>query len=73
MSATITSLLGISKNHEQSITVDDQPAFVLSLRHSKISQAVSSVLNVEKEESKRKLNVILHNIPKQSLLVLKKL
>jgi len=63
MQATITSLLDRSENQEQSMTVDDQSTCVPSLRHSEISQAVSSVLNEEKEKSKRKLNIILHNIP----------
>lgn len=63
MQATITTLLNSSENHEQSMTVDDQPAHVPSLCHSEISQAVSSVLNEDKEKSKRKLDIILHNIP----------
>jgi len=34
-----------------------------NLLHKDISHAVSSVFNEEKEKNKRKLNLILHNIP----------
>lgn len=60
MKATITSLLG-PQNHEQPMAVDRSSH---GPNHSdEISQAVSSVLNEEKEKSKRRLNIILHNIP----------
>jgi len=37
-----------------------------NLSHKDISQAVSSVFNEEKEKNKRKLNLILHNIPESN-------
>jgi len=39
------------------------PKSVTQLRHEEIIETVSSVLKEEKEKSKRKLNIILHNIP----------
>jgi len=55
MQGTITSLLDRSEIQEQSMTVDDQPICVPSLHHSEIFQAVSSVLNEEKEKVKENL------------------
>jgi len=37
-----------------------------NLSHKDISHAVSSVFNEEKEKNKRKLNLILHNIPESN-------
>ena len=60
---TITGLLG-PQNHEQPMVVDHSS---LDSSHSdEISWAVSSVLKEEKEKSKRRLNIILHNIPKST-------
>ena len=39
------------------------PMSSTNLSHKDVAHAVSSVLNEEKEKSKRKLNLILHNIP----------
>ena len=64
MKETITSLLG-PQNHEQPMAIDDRSAHGPS-HHNEISQAVSSVLNEEKEKSKRRLNIILHNIPESN-------
>ena len=52
MKETITSLLS-PQNHEQPMAVDDQSAH--GLHRDEVSQAVSSVLNEEKEKSKRRL------------------
>ena len=46
--------------------MDDQSAHSPSLHRDEISQAVFSVLNEEKEKSKRRLNIILHNIPESN-------
>ena len=42
-----------------SVTAENAP-------HFKLSKAFSSVLSEEKEKDKRKLNVILHNIPEST-------
>ena len=43
------------------------PPISANLLHKDVTHAVSSVLNEEKEKSKRKLNLILHNIPESSV------
>ena len=43
------------------------PLISANLLHKDVTHAVSSVLNEEKEKSKRKLNLILHNIPESSV------
>lgn len=65
MQTTITSLLG-PRNQEQPMAMDDQFSHNPLSHRDEISQAVSSVLNEEKEKSKRRLNVILHNIPESN-------
>ena len=47
------------------MAVDDQSAHGPS-HCDEISQAVSSVLNKEKEKSKRRLNIFLHNVPESN-------
>ena len=47
------------------MAVDDQSAHG-PFHRDEISQAVSSVLNEEKEKSKRRLNIFLHNIPESN-------
>ena len=59
MKTTIAGLLG-PQNHEQPMAVDHSSPD--PSHRDEISRAVSSVLKEEKEKSKRKLNIILHNI-----------
>ena len=48
------------------MAMDDQSNHSPSLHRDEISQAVSSILYEEKEKSKRRLNIILHNIPESN-------
>jgi len=52
-----------SQETEQQKAVTSQPILADRRQHDEIAKAVSSVLKEEKEKSKRKLNIILHNIP----------
>ena len=45
------------------------PMSSTNLSHKDVAHAVSSVLNEEKEKSKRKLNLILHNIPESDTTI----
>jgi len=52
-----------SQETEQQNASTSQPKLAGRRQHDEIAEAVSSVLKEEKEKSKRKLNIILHNIP----------
>ena len=52
-----------SQETEQQKVVTSQLKSVGCRQHDEIAEAVSSILKEEKEKSKRKLSIVLHNIP----------